>query len=83
MENKFYIQVARWMYSDEKGEYVEWQYLGTEGKLKLIITEDEITENTKEFDSAKDAGEYVDKILAKDYFRINFADIRIVVEVED
>lgn len=83
MENKFMIQVARWMYSDEKGEYTEWQYLGTEGKLKLIITENNITENTKIFNSAKEAGEYVDKMLEKDYYRINFADIRIVVEVED
>lgn len=83
MENKFMIQVARYMYSDERGEYTEWQYLGTEGKLKLIVTENDITENTKVFNSAKEAGEYVDKMLEKDYYRINFADIRIVVEVED
>lgn len=83
MENKFMIQVARYMYSDEKGEYVEWMYLGTDGKLKLIITEEEITENTKVFDSAEKAGKYVDEMLAKDYFKINFADVRIVMEVED
>ena len=83
MENKFMIQVARWMYSDERGEYTEWMYLGAEGKLKLIVTEEEVTENTKVFDSAEKAGKYVDEMLAKDYFKINFADVRIVMEVED
>ena len=83
MENKFMIQVARWMYSDERGEYTEWMYLGVEGKLKLIVTEEEITENTKVFNSAEKAGKYVDEMLAKNYFKINFADVRIVMEVED
>ena len=79
MENKFMIQVARYMYSDEKGEYTEWQYLGTEGKLKLIISEESVTDNTKVFSSAKEAGEYLDRMVAKDYLWSNFEDFRIVL----
>lgn len=76
---KYAIMVSYYTWNEEtqtQGE--EWLYLGTEGKLKIFIFEDKITENTKLFNSAKAAGEYVDKHFGADDQRVCYKTVKIV-----
>lgn len=76
---KYAIQVSYYMYNSETDEeYEEWLYLALEGKLKIFVFRDEIDEETKLFDTAKEAGEYVDKYFGADDQRINYSKVRIV-----
>lgn len=76
---KYAIQVSYYMYNSEiDEEYEEWLYLGIEGKLKVFVFEEEINEKTKIFDTAKKAGEYVDKHFGADDQRISYSKVRIV-----
>lgn len=76
---KYAIQVSYYMYNSETDtEYEEWLYLALEGKHKIFIFEDEVSEKTKLFDTAKEAGEYVDKHFGADHQRCSFSTVRIV-----
>lgn len=76
---KYAIQVSYHMYNNEiDEEYDSWMYLALEGKLKLFIFEEDITEKTKLFDTAKAAGEYVDKHFGQESNRCSYSTVRIV-----
>ena len=75
------IMVDYYRWSEEKGDYTEPLYLGLEGKLKIFVFDEEITERTKLFKTAKAAGYYVDKHFGPDRQRICFKSVKIV-EVE-
>ena len=76
---KYAIQVSYYMYdSATDKEYEEWLYLGLEGERKILIFEYNVTEKTKFFDTAKEAGEYVDKHLGAGQQRGSFSTVRIV-----
>ena len=79
---KYVIQVNLYMYNEEtEKEYTQWNYLAVEGKLRLLIFEEDITNKTKIFNTATEAGEYVDKYFGSDDARIQFDRVRIM-EVE-
>lgn len=76
---KYAIQVSYYMYDSEtNAEYEEWLYLALKGKNKIFIFEDEVNKKTKLFDTAKEAGEYVDKYFGADEQRCSFSTVRIV-----
>lgn len=56
----FAIMVDYYCWSEEKGEYTMPLYLGVEGPRKLFIFEEEVTANTKKFETAEQAGKYLD-----------------------
>lgn len=62
---------------EKKEEYSKWMYLGIEGKLRLFVFEEEINENTKLFDTATEAGKYIDKHFSNDN-RICYKSVRMV-----
>ena len=79
---KYAIQADYYMWDDEmQKEYSQWLYLGTEGEHKIFVFHDNVDEGTKLFDTAKEAGEYVDKHFSPDDIRCSFSKIRIV-EIE-
>lgn len=53
-------------------------YLGLEGPRKLFVFECEVTERTKLFDTAREAGEYVDKNFSPNKIRCSFESVKIV-----
>ena len=76
---KYAIQVSYYMYNSETDtEYEQWLYLALEGEHKIFVFEDDVTERTKLFDTAKEAGEYVDKHFGADKQRCSFNTVRIV-----
>lgn len=76
---KYAIQVSYYMYDSEtNAEYEQWLYLALKGKNKIFIFEDEVNRKTKLFDTAKEAGEYVDKYFGADEQRCSFSTVRIV-----
>ena len=76
---KYAIQVSYYMYDSEADrEYEEWLYLALEGEMKIFVFEEDVTEKTKLFDTAKEAGEYIDKHFSKDEQRCSFSTVRIV-----
>ena len=76
---KYAIQASYYMWNGEtEQEYTQWLYLGTKGKLKLFVFEEEINENTKLFDTAAKAGKYLDKHFPPDQCRASFENMRIV-----
>lgn len=76
---KYAIQASYYIWNNEtEQEYTQWLYLGTEGKLKLFVFEEDINENTKLFDTATDAGKYLDKHFPPDKQRYSFENVRIV-----
>ena len=75
---KYAIQASYYMWNDETNtEYEQWEYLALD-EHKIFIFEDNITERTKLFDTATDAGNYVDKHFGVDYVRCSFSKMRIV-----
>ena len=75
---KYAIMADYNMWDEEKGEYSKWMYLGTEGKLRLFVFEEEINENTKLFDTATEAGKYIDKHFGSKEGRICYNSVRLV-----
>ena len=76
---KYAIQASYYMWNEEtEQEYTQWLYIGTESKFKLFLFEEEINENTKLFDTAAEAGKYLDKYFSPDECRISFKNVRIV-----
>ena len=76
---KYAIQVSYYMYNSETDtEYEEWLYLALKGKNRIFIFEDEVNKKTKLFDTAREAGEYVDKYFGADEQRCSFSTVRIV-----
>ena len=79
---KYAIMANYYMYNEETDtEYSQWHYLGLEGKLKLFVFDEDITDRTKLFDTAREAGEYLDKHFDPSEPRCSFSHVRIV-EVE-
>lgn len=79
---KYAIQANYYMWDTEKEEEtVKWLYLGVEGVMKIFVFDDEVNEITKLFNTAKEAGEYVDKHFSPEEIRSSFNGVRIV-EVE-
>ena len=75
---KYAIMADYNMWDDEKKEeYSKWMYLGVEDKLRLFIFDEEINENTKLFDTATEAGKYIDKHFSEDN-RICYKNVRMV-----
>lgn len=50
-------------------DYTKPEFLGTEGKLGIFVWEDEVTERTKIFNNATEAGQYLDKHDALNGYR--------------
>ena len=76
---KYAIQVLYYMWDNEiEREYEEWLYTAVEGEHKIFVFEDKVTDRTKLFDTAKEAGEYVDKHFGKDDMRCSYRTVRIV-----
>lgn len=79
-----YAIVANYYHEDPEGklDYItKPEYLGLEGKAKIFIFEDTVTEKTKLFGTAKEAGEYVDVHFGPDKMRCSFESV-MIVEVE-
>lgn len=75
---KYAIQASYYMWNEEtETEYEQWEYLALD-EHKLFIFEDDITERTKLFSTAKAAGDYVDRLFGVSYIRCSFSKIRIV-----
>ena len=72
------IMVDYYRWSEEKGDYTEPLYLALEGERKLFTFEGSVTERTKVFKTAKEAGEYVDKHFWIDKQRVCFKNVKIV-----
>ena len=76
---KYAIQVSYYMYNDETDtEYEEWLYLALKGEHKIFVFEDEVNEKTKLFDTAREAGEYVDKHFGANEQRCCYSAVQIV-----
>ena len=76
---KYAIQVSYYMYNSETDtEYEQWLYLALEGKHKIFVFEDDVTERTKLFDTVREAGEYIDKHFGADEQRCSYSTVRIV-----
>lgn len=74
---KYAIQVSYYMYNSETDtEYEQWLYLELEDKM--FVFEDNVSDKTKLFDTAREAGEYVDKHFGKDDQRASYSTVRIV-----
>ena len=81
---KYAIQVSYYMYNSETDtEYEQWMYLGIKGEHRIFVFDFNVEERTKLFDSAKEAGEYIDKFFGLDKIeqRCSFNTVRLV-EVE-
>ena len=76
---KYAIQVSYYMYNSETDtDYEEWLYFGLKGKYKIFVFDDDVKKRTKLFNTAKEAGEYVDKHFSSDNQRCSFSTVRIV-----
>lgn len=79
---KYAIQANYYMWNEkEEKEEMKWLYLGIKGAMKIFVFDDEVNERTKLFNTAKEAGEYVDKHFSPEEMRCSFNSVRIV-EVE-
>lgn len=76
---RYAIMVSYYMWNEkENKEYEEWLYLALKGERKIFVFEDSVTENTKLFDAAKEAGEYLDKHFGPDKQRCSYSTVKIV-----
>ena len=75
---KYVIMANYYIYKEGDDEYTEPLYLGLEGPLKIFVFDEEVNERTKLFDTAKEAGEYLDKHFGSDEKRISFKSMQIV-----
>ena len=79
---KYAIQVDYLMWNEEtQTDYTEWLYLGLMGEHRIFVFDDNVEERTKLFDTATEAGAYVDKHFGRDAMRCSYNNVRIV-EVE-
>ena len=79
---KYAIQASYYMWDDvRETEYEEWVYLGLEGEHKLFVFDELVNKRTKLFDTATEAGAYVDKHFGENDARTSYSTVRIV-EVE-
>lgn len=80
---KYAIEVSYYHFNSETNEeYEKWVVLGLMGEKKIFVFDDRVCERTKLFNTAKEAGEYVDKHFSPDKQRCCFSTVRIV-EVEE
>ena len=76
---KYAIMVSYYMWNEkENKEYEEWLYLALEGERKLFVFEENVTDRTKLFGTAKEAGEYLDKHFGPDKQRCSYSAVKIV-----
>lgn len=76
---KYAIQASYYMYDSETDtEYEQWLYLAIEGERKIFVFEEDISDRTKIFDTAKEAGAYLDKHFSPNKTRCSFSTMRIV-----
>ena len=76
---KYAIQLSMfYIHSDTEEEYEQWEYVGVKGEHRIFVMNKEINENTKLFNTAKEAGEYVDKHFGADEMRCSYSSARIV-----
>ena len=76
---KYAIMASYYMWNGElETEYEQWLYLGVEGEKKLFVFDDDVNSRTKLFDSATEAGKYVDKHFNPNEIRMSFSRVRIV-----
>ena len=76
---KYAIQASYYMYNNETDEtYEQWLYLGLKGERKLFVFDDDVNERTKLFDTAREAGEYIDTRFGPDEIICSFSTVRIV-----
>ena len=78
---KYAIQLSMYKYNSEtEEEYEEWEYVGIQGVHRIFVLDEKIEERTKIFNSAKEAGEYVDKhfVDTDEHPRCSYSTVRIV-----
>ena len=73
----FVIQANYYFWSQKKGEYSRWMYLGITPD-RVYVFDYQIKERTKKFSTAKEAGEYLDKFLNNTPQRCNYSTVRIL-----
>ena len=79
MKIKYAIQVSYYMYNSATDtEYEEWLYLGLEGEHRIFVFDDDVIERTKLFDTAGEAGAYVDKHFGPEKQRCSYSTVRVV-----
>lgn len=75
---KYAIQVSYYMWNSKtETEYEEWLYLALD-EHRVFFFEDHVIEQTKLFDTASEAGAYVDKHFGPDKQRCSYSTVRIV-----
>ena len=76
---KYAIQIDYFMWDEEtQTDYTKWLYLGLMGEHRIFVFDDNVEERTKLFDTASEAGAYVDKHFGKDKMRCSYNNVRIV-----
>ena len=76
---KYAIQASYYMYNSETDtEYEQWLYLAIEGERKIFVFDEDVSNRTKIFNTAKEAGDYLDKHFSPDKMRCSFSTMRIV-----
>ena len=64
---KYAIQLSYYHWNSETNEeYEKWVYVGVEGVHKIFVMDDDMTDRTKLFNTAAEAGAYVDKHFSDD-----------------
>ena len=75
---KYAIMAYYYMWDEElEREYQEWLYLGVDEK-RIFVFDDEVNERTKLFDTATEAGQYLDSHFGKERTRCSFSKMKIV-----
>ena len=75
---KYAIMADYNMLDKNNREYNKWLYLGIDGELRLFVFDEEIVERTKLFDTATEAGKYIDKHFGSKEGRICYKSVRLV-----
>ncbi len=76
---KYAIIATCYGWDGENGcEKDEELYVAVEGEYKILIFEDSITNKTKLFSTAKEAGEYVDKHFGANDQRASYRTVKTV-----
>ena len=77
---KYAVQLSYYHWNSETNEeYEKWVYVGTEGEHKIFVMDDEVTDRTKLFDTASEAGAYIDKYFYDDdEKRCCYSTVRII-----
>lgn len=76
---KYAIQLNMYHYDSKTDkEYESWVFVGVDGKWKIFVMDDEVTDKTKLFKNATEAGEYLDMFFGPDKQRASYSSARIV-----